>query len=1008
MKPIKGVLVISDKPDKEHMMSAARLVFESLSLAIYGVTDYKLLKADQRQVVQDSMYVVSLEHVVSVGEGFEWGDWDAVVGFGAKVSEYLKFGRHTDLLYRLNKKVISLGNKPGTHVTYWGFISSFKIKLLYQYPDDPESMVELRRGEKAIGLCYNAILGFESVSTMTETVFINTPEDIKPLIDYCNITGEICFDFETFPKLKGLTKSKDIKDHSLDPHKAQASMLGISFQVGSGYIIPIYHCESPWNIGCDDDLEYVSVQEKDEEGILVVNMYVYKNGEPLERYNGELVMVEEDNKVFIDALFSNWGFVKREHIPDLLHDFLLPEINEEIFKKKDIRKVAHNIKFDLSIGRQLDIEVEGRLDDTLIMHHTIREDVPHGLKKIAPQLYPEFEGYGDEVDYANDSLRSLGNYCANDNDLTLRARYLFEYELLKDPKLYRVYRNYETSKLRLLGDMEYKGMPVDTDVLEEGLSKCTELLQEVTEELNNMSLVKRFIRYEKDRIDQEMIQDLTEKISKAEGIKLKELIISQQKMESEDKVYSKRKDKETDEYILLKSYSNVVEKRQLVLDQNYYSLSYPYKNIVTWKIKIDKLKSGEVNNFESINFNSPTQLGKLIYTSKAGLNYELPVVTRTIKDPITKRMKKETGPYPSTNKDILGLFPDPTKLIERVLEYRLLSTAKSTYFEGIRSCLDNEDKVHSTFGTARSQRITSNNPNLQNIPSRTSLERVKETVSYIKRMFCTPLYDTNKDDPYEFFQADLSQSELRWCTYLWRVDTMAEALADDIDLHVLASCSGTNVSLDDYCIMLEEDIGAAEIHRHKGKAKNFGLIYVMSAESYREYSKIQYGIEMSMEQARKEHKDYLYTLHPAIPKAHELYRSKANRYGWVRTAYGSKRFTPFINSNDPGLRSHDERIGVNSPVQGSSGQGLLFSCIVHQDRMSILQYDGDLLNTVHDSGLGYVRRSQMDLYLRWLLKAFNNPPNMEYFGFEFDNVEMKSDVEVGPNWKDLKEIDIVV
>jgi len=986
MKVNKPILVISDKKDDVYTRAVARVVFESLCYCVYGISDIKRLKENQRQVIQDLMYVTSLdtwEKEDKRGETIDRDDWSAIIGFGAKVTTFLNFGNHTSIQYRLNRKRLYT-EEQGDLIDYWAFPSSFRIKNCYLVEDDPESVEDIKKVERAVGLCYNTLLGFESVSTMTKTVFVNDIVTLDTLVQYCKDTKEICFDFETFPKQKGLTSKKEILEHSIEFKKLLPSMLGISFQPGSGYILPMMHCESPWNIGCNDVLEILS------KGGVGDDRMMSKNGELIRRYNDEVVVMCEENKDFFRAMYINWEYAKANGIESMLHEVLIPTINK-VFDNPDIRKVAHNFQFDYTIGLEWGLSFRGRLDDTLIMHHTLREDIPHALKKIIPQMYPEFEGYGEGVDYANDPLASLGQYCATDNDLTLRGRYLLEYELMKDPKLYRIYRNYETSKLTLLGDMEYKGMPVNTEVMEEGLDKCKVLLEEINNTLVNLPIVKTFVRYEREAIEGGAIRELEEKISNFERKKLQELLIKKEKMQSENKVH-------------LKTYTTICEKRKEVLAKNYYSEDYPYKDPVTWARKIHSIRSGQTVLFYEMNFNSPLQLGKLIYTSSSGLNYELPVVTRTIKDFSTGRNKKEVGPYPSTDKDILSLFPDPTGLIENILEFRLLSTVKSTYFEGIRGKLDENNRVHSRFKTVKSQRISSRNPNLHNIPSRTKLKRVKEIVGYVKRMFQTPV-DFNQDDPYMFFQVDLSQAELRWLTFLWRIKTMAEAFRNNVDLHALASCSGTDISLEDYEIMMQDDPEAANYHRFKGKAKNFGLIYKMSAESFREYAKVNYGIDISKEQARAQHSDYLNNLHPDIPKAHELYIAKGRRYGWVRTAYGSKRHLPYINSSSREYRSSDERVSVNSPIQGSSGQGLLFSCIVHQDRMSILDYEGDILNTVHDSALGYIRRSQMDSYLGWMVRAFNNPPNKSYFGFEFDNVEMKSDIEVGENWKDLVEIE---
>jgi len=753
-------------------------------------------------------------------------------------------------------------------------------------------------------------------------------------------------------------------------------MLGISFQVGGGYIIPMYHHHSTWDWGKDDQ---VSIEET-ENGVAL-----FKNGEPIKKYNGELVLRSEDSELFDiihEAIISNIQFAKEQGYTNLLQEYVFNHL-KVLFANRDIRKIAQNFKFDYKVARKMGIELLGRFDDTLIMHHSIREGRPHGLKEMAAEYFPEFDGYEEGIDYASGSLRDLGIYCATDNDLTLRLAYILELEMMKDSRVYAVYRNLETTKLEMLGDMEYEGMQVDLEALNANLKKVRELKADRKEFLLSHPVLRRFMAYEATGEREKLINETEEKLIALVDKSVKALHSKTDSIKQGTKAYDKH-----------------LARIKLVENGNYAHKDYPYKQAVKYYDDLVRLKAGEGQKTLSMDFTSSKQLGHFIYTSAAGLGYNMPVTVKTKKDPVSGRKIKVREKNADTSKDILLMLDDDSGIISAVLEYRTLQSLESTFLQGMSDLLDSENKIHSSFSTVKTQRLSSSNPNLQNIITRTKYDSVKEVVGGIKRMFIAPSGD------YSFFQADLSQAELRWAAWLWNVSSMKKAFEDGIDLHILASCSTNGMTLDQYYALKEKDPDRAGRIRYEGKANNFGFIFGAGPETYMEYAKKNYGLEISLDQAKKHHHAYLNVLHPDIPRAHRDSIKKARKFAYVRTAFGSKRHTPNIHDQNPSYRSADERVAINTRVQGSSGQGLLFSLIIFRLRLNMLALNGGIINSVHDSALGFVLNADRVNFLNHLKLAMNNPPTKPYFGFDFAEIRMKTDIEIGENWKDLKKFEL--
>lgn len=986
------------------MQAASMAVFQPFAQAYFNKSYNKINKNDLRKL-QGRFVVESLSDIKT--KSIAWDRFELVVGSGYGAALYVAGGdlgkkKIRDLLYRKNDLMPE--GWEGDPVPYWGILSAWKLVQMAQFPEDPENREERVQLFRAIRNVHDYLAGELPLSTMTASKICTSPEDVDKLVEYCEVTGEAVFDFETRPELPGLTKSKDLLKHNTEFHLSQPTMLSVAFQPGSAWLVPMFHHESPFDIGKDDVLKLVRAHElepvKDDEGNYLPpalepsneaeREYLYLNGEPARRYNGTPIPYTDLNAEYIDALFDNWEYAVATEINNVLTDLIFPKL-VKLFKSPTIRNTAHNYKFDRKIVRRwLEVRhMNGRQDDTMMMVHSNREDVEKGLKVVAPKYWPEFYGYGEDVDYASGDLWSLGHYACVDTDLTYRVRIMEERKLLTDPLSYRVYRSLEVPKLRILSDIEYIGMPINLAYLEAARREVDELIEQVHAELLELPTVRRYIHVTRKVQLADELDKLQARLDKFTNRKLADL----------DKQRDTRLAK-TQTDAIKKQLGEIKAKRYKVQTRQYHKESYPFKQgretYQTWK----RLNTGEdVVNYE-LSFRSPTQMGDLIYTSASGYRNEMPIVSRKITNPETRRKETIVEKYPTTNKDELSKLPDPEGFLQKLLEYRLLVLIRDTYLQGIKDRLDAGLRVHCQYPTVRSQRLSSRNPNLQNIPSRTKLERVQDMVAHVKRMFIP-------DAPGKsFFQVDLSQAELRWAAYLWDIPSLIQAYREGKDVHVMAACMSKDKPYEWFAEFAKEDPKAAKYLRFQAKAYNFGLIYGMSAESFREYCLVQYEVEMTIEEATAIRTMFLEKLHSAIPAAHEVWKNKGRKDGFVRTAYGSKRHVPYINSRNSENRSHDERVCLNSPVQGSSGQGLVFSMIVFSDWMTATDLDGDVINTVHDSINGYVEDDDRDDYLYWMLEACNTPPNRAYFGFDLnDKLPMLSDAEAGENWKDLDELE---
>ena len=303
------------------------------------------------------------------------------------------------------------------------------------------------------------------------------------------------------------------------------------------------------------------------------------------------------------------------------------------------------------------------------------------------------------------------------------------------------------------------------------------------------------------------------------------------------------------------------------------------------------------------NINSPKQLGEVLF-ERLGL-------------PAGKKTK--TG-Y-STNAEVLEKLKKYHPIIEDILEYRQMTKLRSTYVEGLLAVADEQGRIHTTFkqtGTATG-RLSSAEPNLQNIPIRTELGRE------LRRYFIPESSD------YVLLDADYSQIELRLLAVISDDEAMKQAFIDGEDIHTATACRVFGVAPDQVTVEL----------RKRAKAVNFGIVYGMGEFSLAEDLHISRA-------AAKEYIDGYMASYPGVSAYLSGVIKQAYEDGYVTTEFGRRRAIPELAAQNKNLKHFGERVAMNSPIQGTAADIIKIAMIRVDDALRKSGYDARLILQVHD------------------------------------------------------------
>ncbi len=302
------------------------------------------------------------------------------------------------------------------------------------------------------------------------------------------------------------------------------------------------------------------------------------------------------------------------------------------------------------------------------------------------------------------------------------------------------------------------------------------------------------------------------------------------------------------------------------------------------------------------NINSPKQLGEVLF-EKMG---------------IQGGKKTKTG-Y-STAADVLEKLAPEYPIVSDILEYRGLTKLKSTYAEGLFTCIGKDGRIHSTFNQTitATGRISSTEPNLQNIPMRIELGR------RIRKVF-VPM------EGYVFVDADYSQIELRILAHMSGDEQLIEAYKMDEDIHRITASKVFHTPFEE----------VTDLQRRNAKAVNFGIVYGISS----------FGLSQDLSITRKEAADYIeqyFKTYPGVKQFLDDMVASARKEGYVATMYGRRRPIPELASSNFMQRSFGERVAMNSPIQGTAADIMKIAMIRVWERLHQEGLRSRLILQVHD------------------------------------------------------------
>ena len=352
---------------------------------------------------------------------------------------------------------------------------------------------------------------------------------------------------------------------------------------------------------------------------------------------------------------------------------------------------------------------------------------------------------------------------------------------------------------------------------------------------------------------------------------------------------------------------------------------------------------------EEFNINSTKQLGEVLFEK--------------LKLPVGKKTKSGY----STDVDVLEKLRDTHPVIEKILEYRQLMKLNSTYVEGLIPYINKKTKrIHSSFHqtVTATGRISSTDPNLQNIPTRIELGKKLRKV-----------FKPEKDRIY--IDADYSQIELRILAHISNDENMIHAFKQNEDIHKQAASKVFNIPIDE--VTKEE--------RSRAKAVNFGIVYGIS----------EFGLGEQIGVSRKEAKNYIEQYldkYSGIKDFMEEITAKAKEQGYVETLFNRRRYVPELNSNNYMVRQFGSRVAMNTPIQGTAADIMKIAMIQVYKKLKEKNLKSKLILQVHDELLIETYIEEKETVQSILKECMENVMELK--------VPLIAELSEGYNWYECK------
>lgn len=351
---------------------------------------------------------------------------------------------------------------------------------------------------------------------------------------------------------------------------------------------------------------------------------------------------------------------------------------------------------------------------------------------------------------------------------------------------------------------------------------------------------------------------------------------------------------------------------------------------------------------EEFNINSPKKLSEILF-DKLGI----------------KPIKKTKTGY-STDAEVLEKLSDKHPIADQIVEYRTYQKLKSTYIDGLKDLIDETGRIHSYFNQTNTAtgRISSQDPNLQNIPIRTEAGRK------IRKAFVS-------EEGYTLVDSDYSQIELRILAYIANDEKMLHAFKEGFDIHRKTASEVFNIPFDE----------VDNEHRSRAKAVNFGIVYGIS----------DYSLSQDLKISRKEAKEYIDKYFEKFSGVHKYMSDvveKAKEDGYVKTLFNRRRNIPELQNSNFNIRAFGERVALNMPIQGTSADIIKIAIVKIFNKFRDDCLDAHIIVTVHDEIVVEVKKEELDKVRNIIRTIMENIDGLD--------MDLKVDINQADNWYDAK------
>lgn len=520
---------------------------------------------------------------------------------------------------------------------------------------------------------------------------------------------------------------------------------------------------------------------------------------------------------------------------------------QPVFSSDQILKIAHNLKYDLTVLKWHDVEISAPIFDTMLAHYLLEPDMRHGMDMLS-ETYLNYKPVSieqligkkgkEQKSMRNVPIEEVKDYASEDADITYRLYELFSPQL-DDTKTRKLFETIEMPLVPVLSAMETAGVAIDMEQL---------------------------------------------------------------------RSYSKKLGEE----------------------------------ILGFEKKIKELAGTDFN------IASPKQLGEILFD-----HMKL----------VDKPKKTKTGQY-ATSEPVLETLRGEHEIIDQILEYRQVVKLKNTYVDTLPELVNpRTGRVHTTFhqAVAATGRLSSQGPNLQNIPIRTERGR-KVREAFVAR-----------DSDYFLLAADYSQIELRVIASISGDEAMIEAFKNDEDIHAATAAKIFDIPLDE----------VTREQRGNAKTVNFGIIYGVSAFGLSQQS------NLSRSEAAEVIKSYFET-YPGIKKYMDERIEYAREHGYVETIMGRRRYLRDINSKNAVVRGQAERNAINTPIQGSAADIIKKAMIDIHAMMEEEKFRSKMVLQVHDELVFDAHKDELDIIRPIIIEKMQHAQKLA--------VDLKVDIGEGNNW----------